>query len=360
MKVIDFIKKQKQNPWFIIAMSSVAVLIVVSVASIVIINTRSSDTTLVEQLESEKNAALLELQTLDYEISALESKIAPLGDSEEKAKIEAEIEAKRSVRLELNEKVSNIENKIQEEKTSGNIPPQDSPSQNQPEQNNQQDTTTNDTSNGTNNALNNESSNQESGQPSYIPVSKIEINCPSDDVHPHTSMDLTATIYPSNATDQNLYWTSSNPAVASLSSPYSNYQSFNIDAIGVTTMTITAADDVSATCTLNSTALAIQDFIIKPQNDKTIFNKGEQNLLIVEFEPYFTTNRTIYWSSSDNSIATVERIEGGYVMYKDQLWSVSEGSALVTFGDKEGRVEITAISDEGGITKVIRYNNYQR
>lgn len=171
---------------------------------------------------------------------------------------------------------------------------------------------------------------------------------------------MSAIIYPSNATDQNVHWSSSNLTVTDdFTLPHLKDQSFNINAVGTSVITVTAADGASTTCTLNSTALAMRDFIIRPQSDRTIFKEGEQNLLFVEFEPTYTTNRTIHWQSSNTNIATVEWFESGSVQYKGQEWGVSQGAALVTFGSEEGRVEITAISDDGGYIKVIRYDNYK-
>lgn len=83
------------------------------------------------------------------------------------------------------------------------------------------------------------------------PVSEITLSKTNGCVYPGINLVLTATISPSNATDTNLIWTSSNPNVASVSNGTVVYS-----GNGSTVIRATSSNGVSAECMVRAGELA--------------------------------------------------------------------------------------------------------
>ncbi len=112
---------------------------------------------------------------------------------------------------------------------------------------------------------------------------------------------VSAAYNPSNATDKVLYWSSSNPSVATVSEG-------NVKAVGEGTAILTAKSrdgGKTATCRVTVTKIdkALQS--IKINQDKVSLKVGETGWVGVTYNPNDASDKVLYWSSSDNSIATV-------------------------------------------------------
>lgn len=116
-----------------------------------------------------------------------------------------------------------------------------------------------------------------------------------------TSADLTATVAPANATYKAATWSSSNTAVAKVSAR----GRVTAVKVGTANITATASNGLTATCTVTVTLPPVKVTDVKM--DKTLIElvSGNSTTLVATIIPANATNKTIQWTSGDNSIATV-------------------------------------------------------
>ncbi len=153
-------------------------------------------------------------------------------------------------------------------------------------------------------------------------VTGVKLNKKSADLQKGKSLTLKATIAPSNATNQNVTWTSSNKNVATVN------KNGKVRAIkaGSTVITVTTEDG-------NKTA-ACKVTVLEPVksikfNKKTYsVKKGKTVNLKYTIKPKNASNKTVSFSSSDTKIATVDK--NGKV-----------------YGKKKGQVTITVTTNDG-------------
>ena len=136
-----------------------------------------------------------------------------------------------------------------------------------------------------------------------------------------------ATIYavynPSNVTDKVLYWTSSNPSVATVSEG-------NITAVGKGTATITATSrdgGKKATCEVTVTDGTVELQSLTLKSDMEILTKGSKTTIYAVYNPSNVTDKVLYWTSSNPKVATVS--EGNVV-------AVGNGVATITAKSRDG------------------------
>ena len=111
---------------------------------------------------------------------------------------------------------------------------------------------------------------------------------------------LTATIAPSDATDKTVTWTTSDKSVATVDNGV-------VTAISAGTTTITAkAGEYKATCTITVNKKVIDVTAITLDKTALELTEGETSTLIATVSPNNATDKTITWTTSDKSIATVD------------------------------------------------------
>lgn len=157
-----------------------------------------------------------------------------------------------------------------------------------------------------------------------VPVEKITLS-QTDLTFTHIGDEqtLTATVYPDNATDKTLKWTSSNPTVATV-------EDGKVTAVGNGEADITVAaagSDAKAVC-------IVKVFVVVPvtgiELDRTTIefeNIGETILLNAQVLPEDATNKNVSWKSSDEKVAVVNR---------GQVVSTGFGSAVVFATTEDG------------------------
>ena len=112
---------------------------------------------------------------------------------------------------------------------------------------------------------------------------------------------LTATVLPSNATNKDVTWESSNTSVATVDA------NGEVTAVSAGTATITAtADGKSATCTVTVTADTVPVTGVSLNKTSTSLYVGDTETLTATVQPGNASNQTVTWSTSDASVATVE------------------------------------------------------
>ncbi len=133
-------------------------------------------------------------------------------------------------------------------------------------------------------------------------VSSISINDSGLVLNPGQTHKMNFTVYPSNATYKEVKWTSSNTSVVSVD------QNGNIKALKAGSATITAAStdgsNKSASC-----RITVRIPVSSIRLDKTSYTVTEGNKfpLRAAVYPSNATDKTVKWTSSNSSIATVDQ-----------------------------------------------------
>ena len=158
------------------------------------------------------------------------------------------------------------------------------------------------------------------------PVTGITLDQTSASLKVNESITLTATVSPTNATDKTVIWSTSDESVATVSNGV-------VIAARIGTATITAtAGDRKATCDISVVATPVEKITLD-QTSVTLKAK-ESVTLTATVSPDDATDKTVTWSTSDESVATVSN---GVVI------AVKTGTATVTAqaGDKKATCSIT-------------------
>lgn len=170
-----------------------------------------------------------------------------------------------------------------------------------------------------------------------VPVSSVSISGGDFELKEGASKQLSATVAPSNATNRSVSWKSSDTSVAT------------VDASGKVTAVAAGSATISATAGGKSAAVIVtvkgEDPVVPVQSvsisgtgvsgGKATINVGAGLNLAVTVSPSNATDRTVTWSSSDDSVATVS--SAGSVR------GVKAGTAVVTAtaGGKSNSIIVT-------------------
>ena len=162
-----------------------------------------------------------------------------------------------------------------------------------------------------------------------IVVEEISFNKTSVSLKAGETVTLTATVKPDDATDKTVTWSTSDATVATVSNGV-------VTAKKVGTATITAkAGDKSATCEITVVATPVTSVTLNKTSASV--KAGETVTLTATVKPDDATDKTVTWSTSDATVATVSN---GVVTAK------KVGTATITAkaGDKSATCEITVVS----------------
>lgn len=139
---------------------------------------------------------------------------------------------------------------------------------------------------------------------------------------------IVATIEPDNATERNLIWSSSDPSIVS------------VDSKGVITglkpgkaiVTVKSKDGkVFSTSEITVEAVDVKEIALNPTNMS--LKVGTSSSIVAVVKPENATNKTLVWSSSDPSIATVDST--------GKVTGVKAGTVTITAQTKDGKVKAT-------------------
>ena len=145
------------------------------------------------------------------------------------------------------------------------------------------------------------------------------------------SETLTATITPSNATNQNVTWESSDSnGIVTISPDTADSKNATITATGAGTTTIKATvDEKSAECSVTVKApTTILVTGVSLNKASTTLTVGDTETLTATVAPEDATNKAVTWSSNDSTVATVD--ESGKVT------AVAPGEATITVTTEDG------------------------
>ena len=169
-----------------------------------------------------------------------------------------------------------------------------------------------------------------------VSVESITLSETTLNLEKGTSATLTATVKPDDATDKTVSWSSSNTSVATVTT------GGVVVAVSEGSTTIMAtADGQTAVCNVNVTVPVTGITLDQPSMNLV---KGETKALTATVTPDDATDKTVTWSSSNTSVATVT--SGGVVV------AVGGGSTTImaTAGGQTAVCNVTVTVPVTGIT----------
>lgn len=162
------------------------------------------------------------------------------------------------------------------------------------------------------------------------PVTGISLDSSSASIVINTSRQLIATIFPANATDQTIIWTSSDTNLATVSATGLVTAIASSGNLTIRAMTQSGGFIADCQVTLTASVIAVTGVSLNATALPLTFSSTAQ--LTPTIAPANATDQTVTWTSSDTSLATVST--GG----------------LVTAGNSAGSVTITATTVDGNFT----------
>ena len=163
-----------------------------------------------------------------------------------------------------------------------------------------------------------------------VHVTNVTLNKDKLELAEGETAQLKATILPTNATNKNVIWTSSNESIATVD------QSGKVKAVskGTATITVTTKDGgYTATCLVTVTEKAVPVTGVTLDKDKLELPEGDAAQLIATVLPENATNKKVIWSSSDPSTASVDQNGNVTAIATGWLWP---GTATITATTEDG------------------------
>ena len=135
---------------------------------------------------------------------------------------------------------------------------------------------------------------------SGVPVTEVTLDKTSLTLAPGETYTLTAIVLPEDASIKDVTWSSSNPNDVYVSS---EGKVTALASNGFSTITATAAGGHTATCDVTVKYVAASEIVL----DKTSLTLAAGNSAVLKATvlPENTTNPLVFWSSSDETVATV-------------------------------------------------------
>lgn len=136
---------------------------------------------------------------------------------------------------------------------------------------------------------------------------------------------LTATVYPSNATDKTVTWSSSNTSVATVNNGIITGKS-----AGTAIITVKTSNGKKAVCTVqvNKAVVPVTEVIINGSGTTSI-EVGDTCVLSTTVYPSNATDKSVTWSSSDTNVAIVSS--------SGSVKGVAAGTCIITAKSANGK-----------------------
>lgn len=188
----------------------------------------------------------------------------------------------------------------------------------------------------------------------FIPVTSVTLALETLSIEEGKTAELTATISPANASDQQFSWDVKDTEIASVYGYTSETKTVTALKEGQTQITVTV-DGQTASCTVTVTPRTISVESITLNKTQLSLVKGATETLTATVLPTTATDKAVTWESSDTAVATVEN---GVVT------AVAAGNATITAkaGEKTATCAVTVTnpsnsgsSSGGGGSSTPRY-----
>ena len=159
-----------------------------------------------------------------------------------------------------------------------------------------------------------------------VSATSVALNMTSAEMTVGGVLQLTATVLPTNATNRTVTWKSSNTSIATVNS--SGLVTAKSPGSAIITATTTDGTNLSATCSLLVKQNIVYASSISLNKSSAKLVAGQQMQLLATVLPENTTNKTVTWSSSNSSIATVNS-EG-------EVTAIAPGTVTITAKTSDG------------------------
>ena len=161
----------------------------------------------------------------------------------------------------------------------------------------------------------------------YVPAESVTLNKTELILGEGASERLIASVYPENATDKKVSWSSANPLIATVEDGVVRAR-----AVGETQITASVGGK-TATVTVKVTEIFVEVASVSLNKTVLELTEGDSETLIATVLPQNATDKTISWITSDSSVAA---IENGVVT------ALKGGSAVITAtaGNKSASVTV--------------------
>jgi len=158
-----------------------------------------------------------------------------------------------------------------------------------------------------------------------IPVTSVSLNQATATMNVGATLQLTATVLPSTATNKNVIWSSSASGIANVDA------SGKVSALATGTAIITATTEdggKTATCniTVNSASIPVTGVSLNQTTATMIVGNTLQ--LTATVLPSTATNKKLIWSSSDSYVADVDA--------SGKVFAFAAGTARITVTTEDG------------------------
>ena len=170
-----------------------------------------------------------------------------------------------------------------------------------------------------------------------ISVESVTISKNTAELTIGETLQLSASVSPSSATNKEISWSSSNQSVASVNA------SGLVTAVGEGTTIISAsADGKKGECTVSVKKAYVAVSEVKLDKTELTLFEGKEETLTASVLPKDATEQTITWSSSDPSIATV--VSG-------KVTAIKAGNATIsaTVGSLKAECDVTVYLEYGKV-----------
>lgn len=156
-----------------------------------------------------------------------------------------------------------------------------------------------------------------------VAVTGISLSQEAATLDPEEEITLSASLQPSNATNQVIIWRSDNPEVATVD------QSGKITALksGAASISVTTYEGAfTAVCDITVNAIAVSGLSVSPTT--AALTLGQTTTLIPTVSPDDAANKEVSWESDNETVATVDQT--------GEVTAVSPGSAVITATTADG------------------------
>ena len=160
-------------------------------------------------------------------------------------------------------------------------------------------------------------------QEKEVAISSVSLNQPSAEMIIGETVQLTATISPSSATDKSIIWSSSKQSVATVS------ESGLVTAVAVGSTTITAAaGGKTGSCVITVSKGIISVDTIELNKTELFLYEEDEFVLEATIKPDNATDKSISWKSSNKDIASVDN--------NGRVVALKKGDAIITATANDG------------------------
>ena len=164
--------------------------------------------------------------------------------------------------------------------------------------------------------------------PNIVSVTGVSLNKHEMTIMADGSESLVATVSPTNASDKNVIWTTTNDSVATVSNGIVTAKNEGIAVITV----ISTDGGYNDTCIVTVTPKPIAVTGIRLNKSSIALPVGSKETLIATILPANAANKSVTWTSSNDSVATVQ---DGVVTFR------AVGNATITVKTVDGNYKAT-------------------